>query len=269
MDDADVERYLQRLGLSRPSRPTARALRDLQSAHLATIPFENLSVHLGEPIALDEASILDKIVVRRRGGFCYELNGGFALLLRTLGFGVEMMAARVMMFGRLGPPLDHLALRVTADDSGPWLADVGFGAFSTHPLLLDLRGEQIDPSGTFVLAPTAEGDLDVMKNGVLQYRLEPRARAHEEFAAMCWYQQHSPDAMFTQSLVCTRPLANGRVTLSGRLLIRTENGERRETTLDDDAAVLAAYRDEFGIELTTVPSLRSFGTDSDVTASSS
>lgn len=258
MDDVDVERYLQRLGVPRPPRPTGDALRELQSAHLATIPFENLSVHLSEPIMLDEASILDKIVTRRRGGFCYELNGGFAMLLRALGYGVDMMAARVMMFGRLGPPLDHLALWVTAADSGPWLADVGFGAFSTHPLLLDVRDEQTDPSGTFLLVATTDGDVDVIKNGTLQYRLELRPREHDEFAAMCWYQQNSPDAMFTKSLVCTRPLPNGRVTLSGRLLIRTEDGVRSESTLDDDADVLAVYRDEFGIELTTVPELRTF-----------
>jgi N-hydroxyarylamine O-acetyltransferase len=254
MDDADVMQYLDRIGIDRPARADADSLRDLQAAHLDAIPFENLSVHLGEPISLDETSLLDKVVGRRRGGFCYELNGGFAMLLRALGFDVELLAGRVMLFDRFGPPLDHLALRVRTPE--PWLVDVGFGAHSRYPLRLDETAAQEDPYGTFEVVAAPHGDLDVMKNGKPQYRLELRPRDLDEFAAMCWYQQNSPAAMFTQSLVCTRPTQAGRVTLSGRLLIRTEDGRRTETTLDTDDDVLNAYRDSFGLELTEVPVLR-------------
>ena len=103
----------------------------------STVPFENLSIHLGEPISLDEDDLIGKIVSRRRGGFCYELNGAFALLLQALGAHVERVAARVYANGQPGPPFDHLALIVRpADGSGPWLADVGFGSHSVFPLLL-------------------------------------------------------------------------------------------------------------------------------------
>jgi N-hydroxyarylamine O-acetyltransferase len=236
---------------SPPARADADALRKLHAAHLDNVPFENLSIHLGEPIALDERSVLDKLVEQRRGGFCYELNGGFAMLLGALGYQVELLGARVMLSDRLGPPLDHLALRVRTPD--PWLVDVGFGAHSRYPLRLDTSEPQDDPGGTFEICPAAHGDLDVRKDGRTQYLLEDRPRELDEFAAMCWYQQNSPASMFTRSPVCTLPVGEGRVTLSGRLLIRTEDGQRTETALADDDAVLAAYRDCFGVELARVP----------------
>src|SRR5207247_5447824 len=117
------------------------------------VPFENLSIHLAEPISLAEDDLLGKIVTRRRGGFCYELNGAFALLLQALGADVVRVAARVYGDGQPGPPFDHLALVVRlADGSGPWLADVGFGSHSTYPLRFDSRQEQDDPAGRFWLA---------------------------------------------------------------------------------------------------------------------
>lgn len=216
------------------------------------MPFENLSIHLGEPIALDAEALLDKIVRRRRGGFCYELNGAFAALLTALGYRVTLLAARVYgADGGLGPPFDHLALRVDLDE--PWLVDVGFGSFSDEPLRLDPRTEQPDPAGVFVIAETPAGDLDVARDGALQYRIEPRPRALADFAAMCWRQQTSPESHFTRSLVCSLPTAAGRVTLSGRTLTRAVGDAREERELACDADVLAAYRAEFGIELERVP----------------
>ena len=80
-----VEAYLDRLGLGAPAADAA-GLRSLHVAHLRRIPFENLDIHLGVPITLDEAAMYRKIVEHRRGGFCYEVNGLFGLLLRELGF---------------------------------------------------------------------------------------------------------------------------------------------------------------------------------------
>jgi N-hydroxyarylamine O-acetyltransferase len=88
------------------------------------VPFENLSIHLSEPISLDEDALIGKIVNRRRGGFCYELNGACALLLTALAAQVTRVAARVYGDGGLGLPFDHLALVVhLPDGSGPWLAE--------------------------------------------------------------------------------------------------------------------------------------------------
>ena len=85
VDIAAARAYLERIGVSSPVEPDAETLADLQERHLYTVPFENLSIHLGEPIVIEEQPLFDKIVTRRRGGFCYEVNGLFSMLLRTLG----------------------------------------------------------------------------------------------------------------------------------------------------------------------------------------
>ncbi|HEV8647856.1 MAG TPA: arylamine N-acetyltransferase [Actinomycetes bacterium] len=256
MDGPQLDTYLARIGMARPVRADATALRELQLRHLLAVPFENLSIHLREPIELDAEALVNKVVQRRRGGFCYELNGAFAALLSALGFTVTLLAARG--FGRdgLGPPFDHLALRVDADTPESWLADVGFGRHSHYPLRLGVHAEQADPGGTFRIAETASGDLDVIRDGEPQYRAELRPRALRDFEATCWWHQTSPKSHFTQSLVCSRLTQTGRVTLSDRTLIETAGNQRHERTLTGDAEVLAAYRTYFGIVLDRVPSPR-------------
>jgi N-hydroxyarylamine O-acetyltransferase len=252
LDAAAVDAYLARIGAERPERLDAAALRELQERHLFAVPFENLSIHLGEPIVLEDKALFDKIIGRRRGGFCYELNGAFAALLAALGFDVTMLAARVYGKNGLGPPFDHLALRV--DLSEPWLVDVGFGRFSRHPLRLDALGEQHDPAGVFTIVPSEDDwDLVVSHNGKPQYRIEPRPRGLEEFEPTCWWHQTSPKSHFTSSLVCSRVTDTGQVTLAYRTLIVTEHGERGQRTLTTDAEVLAAYEANFGIVLDRVP----------------
>jgi N-hydroxyarylamine O-acetyltransferase len=253
VDGTEVDPYLARIGAARPARADAAALRELQLRHLLAVPFENLSIHLGEPIVLEPGALRDKLLRRRRGGFCYELNGAFAELLAALGFEVTLLAARVFGVDGPGPPFDHLALRVDVEGEGPWLADVGFGHHSSHPLRLDTGAEQADPGGTFRVAATADGDLDVLRDGQPQYRVEPRPRSLADFEPTCWWQQTSPRSHFTRSLVCSLLTEDGRVTLSDRTLIQTTGGRRHERTLTDDAEVLDAYRAHFGIVLDRLP----------------
>lgn len=253
-----ADAYLERIGAARPARADAAALRELQLRHLMAVPFENLSVHLGEDIVLEEEKLLDKIVTARRGGFCYELNGAFAALLRELGFRVTLLQARAFGDGgRLGIPYDHVALRVETDDgTGPWLADVGFGDHALHPLALDDRTEQDDPCGVFRFRGAPQGDLDLLRGGSRQFRLDLRPRVLADFRAGSWYHRTSPDSHFTQSLVCSRRTATGRVTLSGRTLVTTVRGERHKAEIGTDAEVLAAYRDHFGLRLDELPEVR-------------
>jgi N-hydroxyarylamine O-acetyltransferase len=257
MDDNRVDRYLDRIGATRPVRADAGALAELQLRHLRSVPFENLSIHLGEPIVLEEAALVDKLVERRRGGFCYELNGAFAALLSALGYRVTLLAARVHGPDGLGPPFDHLALRVEDGATGSWLVDVGFGSFSHHPLRLDRRADQPDPAGSFRITPAADGDLEVTGDGRPQYRLEPHPRRLADFEPTCWWHQTSPTSHFTRSLVCSRLTGDGRVTLRDRTLVETTRGGRRERTLRDDAEVLDTYRARFGIDLDRLPPPRS------------
>ena len=254
MDHETVVAYLNRVGLAAPVACDAAGLRTLHRAHQLAVPFENLSIHLGEPVSLDEPDLIGKIVRRRRGGFCYELNGAFALLLEALGAQVSRVAARVYGEAGLGPPFDHLALIVRPAGGGPsWLADVGFGSHSDFPLLLDRRDDQDDPAGRFRLADAGAGDIDVLKDGKPQYRIETRERSLADCIPTCWWQQTSPLSHFTRSTICSRLTPGGRVSISGRTLIQTQGGTRTEHRLETDDLLLAAYRDHFGIALSRVP----------------
>ncbi|MFD8572117.1 arylamine N-acetyltransferase [Streptomyces sp. NPDC059639] len=254
MDHSRVDAYLHRIGAERPAAPTAEALRALHRAHLRAVPFENLSVHFGEEVVLEPAALVAKVVDRRRGGFCYELNGAFAALLGALGFEVTTLQARVVgKDGRPGIPYDHMALRVRTVDGGERLADVGFGAFCAEPLAYDERGEQRDPAGAFRIEDAEHGDLLVLQDGRPQYLLDRRPRELRDFEAGSWYHRTSPASHFTKSLVCSRSTEDGRITLSGHTLTTTAAGQRTQHTLDSDAAVLAAYDQHFGIVLDTLP----------------
>ncbi|MFF2994428.1 arylamine N-acetyltransferase [Streptomyces sp. NPDC057950] len=273
MNSAQADAYLRRIGAQHPAWPTSGVLRELHLRHLKTVPFENLSIHLGEGIVLEEKHLLDKVVGARRGGFCYELNGLFGALLGALGFDVTLLSARTYgEEGRLGIPYDHLALRVRTVDGGDWLADVGFGAHSHYPLAFGERSEQVDPGGTFRVVeagPDAAGvrgvggrreaeDLDVIRNAGPQYRLEVRPRVLGDFVAGAWWHSTSPMSHFGRSTVCSRVTEDGgRITLSGRsLTVTAPDGTKEVTEPATDEEVLAVYRERFGIELDQVPGVR-------------
>ncbi|GAA3440993.1 arylamine N-acetyltransferase family protein [Planomonospora venezuelensis] len=229
-----------------------RSLHALQLAHLRAVPFENLSIHLGEQISLEPGALFDKIVSRRRGGFCYELNGLFAELLTSLGYRVTLLAARVFQDGTPGPLFDHLALRVDLDE--PWLVDVGFGDFADQPLRLDERAEQKEDGGVFqvVPAPGGHGDLDIVRGGEQSYRLTARPYELADFVPTCWWQATSPQSHFTRSPVCSIRTPEGRTTIRGGRLIRTAHGERTERVLGE-AELRSAYREHFGVALDRLP----------------
>jgi N-hydroxyarylamine O-acetyltransferase len=251
VDGAAVDAYLARIGAGRPSGVDVAGLRDLHERHLATVPFENLDVIRGVPIELTDDALLTKVVADRRGGYCYELNGAFALLLRALGFPVTMLAAAVHGPNGLGPPFDHLVLRVDLPE--PWLVDVGFGRHSLHPLRQAERRDQADPAGTFRVTEVERGDIEVLRDGAPKYRVEARARELTDFAPANWWQQSWPGSHFRTGPVTTLSTARGQLTLAGRTLIHTEDGVRTETVLATDADVLAAYDEHFGIRLDRLP----------------
>ena len=250
----DVHAYLNRIGYEGPIDPSAQTLRDLQVAHLRTVPFENLSIHSNEPIVLDDLALFDKVVLRRRGGFCYELNGLFAALLRSLGFEVEMLSAAVARpTGEFGHEFDHMTLMVKLEQR--WIADVGFGDSFNEPLLLDEPGEQ--PQGARAYKFVLDGDYRVLLQRnydgtwAPQYKFTLAPHVYADYEEMCAYQQTSPESHFTQGRICTRATATGRLTLSGLRLITTRNaGERAEEQLEGEDGYMAALREHFGIVMT-------------------
>lgn len=234
----DLDRYRERLGVAGPLRPDVASLRALHLAHLRAVPFENASVVFGEPVVLDPEAFVHKLGVLRRGGFCYELNGAFAVLLRSIGFEVDFLEARGHEDeGRLGPRFDHLALRVTLDE--PWLVDVGFGYSFVEPLRLVVGIEQPDPVGAFRLVAAPDGELDLEwrhRDGrwVPHYRLDPTARDLDEFAETCRHHQTSPDSPFVGRWNCVIFTAGGATSLSGRHYVTTDGAARDERDLTED-----------------------------------
>ena len=245
--------YLARINYDGPLSPTAETLRRLQLAHLMTVPFENLSIHAREPIVLEDEALFEKVVTRRRGGFCYELNGLFAWLLRSLGFRVAMLAAEVRNArGEYGPPFDHMALLVTLDE--PWLVDVGFGDSFLEPLKLEPHTEQVQGRRSYRLDPHDAGFV-VMRSDAdgpwtPQYRFDLTAYEYEDYAAMCRFHQTSPESHFTQRRICSLATPDGRITISGMRLITTTNTWRQEWELSSEQDYVEALRDRFGIALT-------------------
>jgi N-hydroxyarylamine O-acetyltransferase len=247
--DDRIEAYLARVGLSERPAPGLAGLRELHLNHLRAVPFENLSIHLGEPVSLESDDLFAKIVDRRRGGFCYELNGLFAALLVGLGYNVTLCSAGVYGPNGVGPPFDHLALAVDG-----WLCDVGFGRHSAYPLRLATTEDQADPCGTFRLQTVGEGDIEVTRDDALQYRLEPRPRTLSDFVPTCWWQQTWPSSHFRAGPVCSRLTDTfGLLTLAGRTLTLTEGTTRTRRELASDDEVIDAYRTNFGIVLDRVP----------------
>jgi N-hydroxyarylamine O-acetyltransferase len=234
---SDLDAYRERIGVPGPLHPDLTTLHALHAAHLRTIPFENASVLFGEPIELDADAFVHKLGVLRRGGFCYELNGAFAVLLRSIGFQVDLLEARGHEAGgRLGPRFDHLALRVTLGE--PWLADVGFGYSFVEPLRLVTGVEQIDPAGAFRLTDAGDGlDLEWRhRDGrwVPHYRVALRAHDLGEFAETCRYQQTAPGSPFVGRWNCViAGPGGGGTTLSGRHYIATDGTTRDERDLTD------------------------------------
>jgi N-hydroxyarylamine O-acetyltransferase len=248
----DVAAYLARIGFNGSTDPSPETLRRLHLAHLFTVPFENLDISLGRSITCDESRFLHKIVELHRGGFCYELNGAFAALLRKLGFQVTLLSARVAREdGSASPDFDHMALRVDLDE--PWLADVGFGDSFLEPLRLNTEAPQEQRGGPFRIVPV--GDVMIVQRqladatwkSLFQFTMQPHRL--EDFEPRCRFQQTSPESHFTRQRVCTLPTADGRITLSDLKLISTTGAHREERVLRDEEEWRAVLLERFGVRL--------------------
>lgn len=248
----DFNSYLARIGFTGPTEANLDTLRRLHLSHLRTVPFENLDISLGRKIVCEESRFLHKIVDLRRGGFCYELNGAFAALLRALGYNVTLLSARVSRAdGSASPEFDHLALRVDLEE--PWLVDVGFGDSFLEPLRLKAEIEQEQHRRKFRITE-ADGIMIVQRSEATgqwrpQYQFTLAPRQLTDFAPMCHYHQTSPDSHFTQQRICTLATPDGRITLSDLKFIRTTNGVREERLLSDEQEWRAILEKDFGVKL--------------------
>jgi N-hydroxyarylamine O-acetyltransferase len=253
--DATIAAYFARIGYRGPRTPSLTTLRAIVARHTAAIPFENIDVLRRRRIRLDASALREKLVGRRRGGYCFEHNLLLMDVLRGLGFRVAGHAARV----RWGRPQDfvaprtHMLLGVDLAE-GAFLADVGFGGLTpTGPLALGERGPQATPHENFRIVPAnGEFDLEAEIDGLWQslYRFSPQPQMQVDYEVANWFTSTHPEALFVRHLVMTRPVEEGRCTLfDDRLTFRRRDGRserRRLAGADEIGAVLAEH---FAIDL--------------------
>lgn len=251
----ELASYLDRVGLDDEPRPDLAGITELHRAHLHAIPFENLDIHLGQRIRLDPDHLFEKLVTRRRGGFCYEQNALFARVLSHLGVGVTLLSSRVASGPRgWGPPFDHMTLKITLDRD--YLLDVGFGDSYRDPL--PLEHWQLDSSGVTYRAHRRDDGIVVQhladdpRLGRM-YLTDPTPRRIDEFAPMCRFQQTSPDVWFTRSWVVTLPLPDGRMTASPGSFTRSRGGIKRRQEVSSRTELQVLLRDEFGMSGIELP----------------
>jgi N-hydroxyarylamine O-acetyltransferase len=249
----DRQLYLERIQCAGPVSPNLETLQRLHRQHLLHVPFENLDIHLGRPLSLDVSDLFDKIVRRRRGGFCYELNTLFAALLEELGYRVDRLSARVRGDdGQLGPEFDHMVLLVHLDSR--WLVDVGFGNSFVDPVNLDQEETHVESDVEYRLR--SEDDVLALqqrtppRDWATQYTFNTIPRDTSEFVPMCRFHETSPQSPFPQKRVCTKATPWGRITLSDLRWIETASSHRDERALNSEAEFEEILRDRFGIDLT-------------------
>ncbi|MEV0842851.1 arylamine N-acetyltransferase [Actinocatenispora sera] len=245
----EATEYLRRIGHAGPVRADSDTLAALHRAHLATVPYENLGIQLGRVPALTRDALFRRVVEERHGGFCFELNGAFGLLLRELGFSVRLVRAAVNRL-RDGESAwgNHLALLV-GTERGPMLADVGFGDGFLAPLPLRI-GSHRQPPFEFQLRRDLSGVWHLVHHQAglapgFEFGTEPLALA--DFTPRCTELASDPASPYVRTLTVQQPRADHSLSLRGRSLIRSAlagRDTRELTDVDEFAAVLA---DEFGL----------------------
>ncbi len=252
-DDFDLDAYLSRIGYDGPRTPSVEVLGDLHTAQVFSIPFENLAIQLREPISLGVADMMAKMVHGPRGGYCFELNGLFAIALETLGFQVDRLAARVRYGNPLVGPRMHQLLAVKFDHE-TWIADVGFGGnglIAPVPLVLDEEFSQYgeifrlkqESNGEYVL----EGHLPDGWLDLYAFTLEPLYRV--DFEAPNYFMSTSPASPFGQTRIVALPNPQGRTILVEQELKVRNNGETVTSDVGDGDAYIQELRSRFGIDI--------------------
>lgn len=251
MEKVKVEKYFNRIGLEMPETivPDGELLKKLHFAHCTTVPYENLDIIRGIPLRLDDEGLYQKVVEEGKGGYCFELNGLFAWLLRELGYKVTEYASRYLRGESSIPMRRHRVLRVEATD-GVYCADVGIGEVCPrYPLRLveGLEQPQFDECYRF--------DKDEFLGWVLMdyykgqwrqfYSFTEEPQLPQDYVALSCYCEKHPDSPFIHAEMFSLKTAAGRITLDGNVYKEFKDGEVTVKELSDDE-MPAAYA-KFGL----------------------
>jgi N-hydroxyarylamine O-acetyltransferase len=256
----DLDAYFGRIGYRGARAPVLETVQAIVRAHVQAIPFENIDVLLGRAIALDRDALVDKLVHRERGGYCFEHNTLLLEVLSELGFEVRPLSARVRYQRprEYTPARTHLLVRVELEES--WLADVGVGSMSsTAALRLADHGEQATPHEPRRLLRESgliyhQVRLDGEWHDVAELTLEEMPVIDRIVAN--WYTSTHPQSHFKHRLQVARATPTGRKSLRNDLLTIREGDGTTRTQIESPAHLLAVLAEHFGIVLpagTSVP----------------
>lgn len=254
MHQIDLDAYFRRIGYEGGLTPDFETLCALHHAHTTTIVFENLENWNGRAPALDLPAIEEKLITRKRGGYCYEMNSLFAAVLRQLGYEVVLRMAWVQWMQPEGyrPSRNHLLLAVHIDDRW-WMVDVGFGAMGqTIPLALDTEEPQETPHETRRL---------LFRDGIIThqvllgsnqwenlYSFDSREPFPMDFEVSNWYIATHPESLFRKTVLATLPKEDHRIILAfGEFTRRFPDGSAEKRTITTDAELRSVLLDEFGL----------------------
>jgi len=249
----DSGRYLERIGMSSFDGPDKATLDRLILCHQRTVPFENLDIYdASADISLGIPALYDKIVLRRRGGYCFELNAVFMSLLANLGYECYAVAVRVVWNFPDVMPISHRAMIVTIDGVR-YFCDVGFGGPSPQDALyLDVVGFQTSGANVFMFEKGESGTVMYrMVNGkkerLLLFQETPCDPV--DFLAFNEYQSKSKDSMFKKARLINLATETGSITLSGNVLKIHDGGDTSEETLSDEQELKTAMKKHFGLSI--------------------
>jgi N-hydroxyarylamine O-acetyltransferase len=247
----NLQAYLDRIGFTGQAQPDVATLRAMHRAHMLAIPYDSLDVQFGRPVSLDPAAAFDKIVTRRRGGWCYEMNGLFGAMLQAVGFQVTRMAGAAMREARgdfmIG---SHLVLLVEIDGEN-WIADVGFGDGALEPFQLaagplsfegyDFRLETLDDRWWRF----HNHELGGAKS--FDFIVEPADPALLQ--EKCDWLHDAPDSPFVQNLICQRYRGDEILQLIGRSYRQIRGSAKQERLIESSDDLIAVLRDDFTLDL--------------------
>jgi len=234
----DVRAYLDRIDFQDPVIVDRNVLYKLQKKHLLNVPFENLDIHYGKKISLSIMDIYQKVVIEKRGGFCYELNGLFHQLLRQIGFNAKIISARVhTKNGKYSPEYDHLAIIVNLENQD-FLVDVGFGKFTLEPLRLVTDQKIKDSFGQFQFEKhnTDYYQINEIKNqeSIPQYIFSLKERELSEFEERSIFHQTSEFSHFTKKKLISIASLDERITLTNSQLKTSRMDIEEEINFEQD-----------------------------------
>jgi N-hydroxyarylamine O-acetyltransferase len=257
----DLDAYFDRIGYSGDASPALATLQQIHALHTQTIPFENLNPLLGWPVLLDAASLQQKLVRDRRGGYCYEQNLLFRHALEAIGFQPSALAARVVwnVADDVVLPRTHALLRLIIEGE-PYIADVGFGGLTlTGPLRLKPNIEQTTPHERFrLIEDGAEFILqaDLAGNWKPLYRFTLQEQLLADYEMANWYVSCHPKSRFVNALIAARPDRGRRYALfNNEFAVHYSNGTTEKRVLTSVAEIREALEGPIGLPLPPAPEL--------------